>query len=586
MSTVIRVHCGHLNLTLEFPYSNHTHPDCGLAVVNCSHNRPFSYFDDSQQYFVEDWNFTNRYSIFKVSNQLLGDLISDKSCDFIAHFHPLNTSSVSFTFSPNLPLFKCRTGSPEVRQLTRVYFRHYSTYEDCSGYTIYFNSSNIDIPPPISYPSMCSVIQVPVKSSIRKGDTSNLFSLLSAKFDIQLHVSEGCLECYHRGGRCSSNYKKEFSCLKNKECKRAILFVFIRRKLSLIGSTVFKNKTEDCQKVAAFLKNYGSHFPRRYTYSEITRLTNSFRVKLGQGGFGCVFKGKLDNGFLVAVKVLQPRGNGEEFINEVAAISRTSHVNIVNLLGFCFEGHKRALVYEFMPNGSLERFIHKGKSFTSHQFSWETLYKIAVGIARGLEYLHRGCNMRILHLDIKPHNILLDENFCPKISDFGLAKLCPEKESLISLLSVRGTVGYIAPEAFCKSFGTVSHKSDVYSYGMMILEMIGERRYIVAKVDHTSEVYFPHWIYGRLELNEELGLDGLTSNDSNENARKMIIVGLWCIQLDSSHRPSMSRVVEMLEGKLESLQIPPKPCLSSPSRSPLADSSTSISARALHLTMQ
>ncbi|GMP83405.1 hypothetical protein CsSME_00037330 [Camellia sinensis var. sinensis] len=298
-------------------------------------------------------------------------------------------------------------------------------------------------------------------------------------------------------------------------------------------------------------------------------MTNSLRVKLGQGGYGCVFKGNLENGSLVAVKVLKElKDNGEDFINEVAAISRTSHVNIVNLLGFCFDGHNRALVYEFMPNGSLEKFIYDRNSLTYHQLGWEALYKIAIGIARGLEYLHRGCNMRILHFDIKPHNILLNEDFCPKISDFGLAKLCPQKESIVSLLGARGTAGYIAPEVFCRNFGGVSHKSDVYSYGMMILEMVGGRKNIDIKVDHTSEIYFPDWIYKRLELDGELGVHGIMNDEENESARKMIIVGLWCIQTDPSHRPSMNRVVEMLEGSLESLRIPPKPYLSSPPRSP------------------
>ncbi|XP_031261812.1 PR5-like receptor kinase [Pistacia vera] len=194
-------------------------------------------------------------------------------------------------------------------------------------------------------------------------------------------------------------------------------------------------------------------------------MTNSFRDKLGEGGYGGVYKGKLLDGRNVAVKVLkEAKGNGEEFINEVASISRTSHVNIVALLGFCFEGSKRALVYEFMPNGSLEKFIYEKSMETNQKLTWENLYQIAVGIAQGLEYLRRGCSTRILHFDIKPHNILLDEEFCPKISDFGLAKICLKKESIISLTGTRGTIGYIVPEVVSRNFGEVSHKSDVYSY--------------------------------------------------------------------------------------------------------------------------
>ncbi|KAL3510739.1 hypothetical protein ACH5RR_030140 [Cinchona calisaya] len=297
-------------------------------------------------------------------------------------------------------------------------------------------------------------------------------------------------------------------------------------------------------------------------------MTNSFKEKLGEGGFGGVYKGMLHDGRRVAVKILkEKKGNGEDFINEVASVGRTSHVNIVTLLGFCYQGSKRALIYEFMPNGSLEKFIFTENSLIQRQLGWEMFFKIAVGVARGLEYLHQGCNTRILHFDIKPHNILLDKDFCPKVSDFGLARLCPNRASIISMLGARGTAGYIAPEVFSRTFGEVSHKSDVYSYGMMILEMVGGRKNINVQVHHTSELYFPHWIYNRLQLTNEMGIQGITSEDEHERVKKMIIVGLWCIQIEPARRPSMSRVVEMFEGSLFSLQIPPKPILSSPSRS-------------------
>ncbi|XP_059434653.1 PR5-like receptor kinase [Corylus avellana] len=345
-----------------------------------------------------------------------------------------------------------------------------------------------------------------------------------------------------------------------------VIYCFKRNKITCF----WKKESLNHQTVEAFIRNHGPLVIRRYHYSDIKKMTNSFRHKLGKGGYGGVYKGMLQDGCLVAVKVLkESRGNGEEFINEVASISRTSHVNIVSLMGFCFEGSKRALIHEFMPNGSLEKFIYnKSPSKSDRQLEWETLYNIAIGIARGLEYLHRGCRTRILHFDIKPHNILLNENFCPKISDFGLAKICPREKSIVSMLGARGTVGYIAPEVFCRNFGGVSHKSDVYSYGMMVFEMVGGRRNIDVEIDHTSEIFFPHWIYKRLEQDEDLGLHGLMNEEDHEHVRKMIIVSLWCIQTNPSSRPSMNRVVSMLEGSLESLQIPPMPFLHSPSRSP------------------
>ncbi|XP_031116753.1 LEAF RUST 10 DISEASE-RESISTANCE LOCUS RECEPTOR-LIKE PROTEIN KINASE-like 2.1 [Ipomoea triloba] len=289
-------------------------------------------------------------------------------------------------------------------------------------------------------------------------------------------------------------------------------------------------------------------------------MTNSFSDKIGQGGFGSVYRGKLPDGCPIAVKLLtNTKGNGEDFINEVASISRTSHVNIVTLVGFCYK-KKRALVYEFMPNGSLDKYIgNKSSQNKSCQLEWKTLYQIAIGIARGLEYLHRGCNTRIMHFDIKPNNILLDKDFTPKISDFGLAKLCKKKESVVSLseCGVRGTVGYIAPEVIIGSIGNVSHKSDVYSYGMTVIDMVGIRENEHAA--QTSDLYFPNWIYERLEQKLDFSLEGIIDEEDKEMAMKMMLVSLWCIQMNPADRPSIRKVVEMLEGSIDSLQIPPKP---------------------------
>ncbi|KAL5153840.1 PR5-like receptor kinase [Glycine soja] len=293
---------------------------------------------------------------------------------------------------------------------------------------------------------------------------------------------------------------------------------------------------------------------------------------------------ELEDESLVAVKVLKElKGNGEEFINEVASISRTSHVNIVTLIGFCFEKSKKALVYEFMANGSLEKFIFETNNLTGdYQLNCEMLYQIAVGVGRGLEYLHRGCSTRIFHFDIKPHNILLDENFFPKISDFGLAKICPRNESVphnilldenfFPKISDFGLAKICPRNESVVNIGVVSHKSDVYSYGMMVLEMVGGRKNINVEVDCTNEIYFPYWIYKRLELNQELALRNVINESDRDIIKKMVLVSLWCIQTDPSDRPTMHRVVEMLEGNVEgnveTIQVPPKPFLSSPSISP------------------
>ncbi|CAN6838661.1 unnamed protein product [Brassica oleracea] len=298
---------------------------------------------------------------------------------------------------------------------------------------------------------------------------------------------------------------------------------------------------------------------RLYSYRQIKKITKSFSEVVGRGGFGTVYKGKLRDGSNVAVKVLKDSmSNCEDFINEVASISQTSHVNIVSLLGFCYEGSKRAIVYEFVENGSLDQSLNLDVS---------TLYGIALGVAKGIEYLHYGCRTRIVHFDIKPQNVLLDDNLRPKVSDFGLAKLCQNQESILSSLDTRGTVGYIAPELFSRMYGSVSYKSDVYSYGMLVLEMIGARdKERVEKSDlNNSSAYFPDWIYKDLESGDSTKLLGGELNQEEEDiAKKMIIVGLWCIQLCPSDRPTMNEVIEMMEGSLDTLKAPPKPLLHMP----------------------
>ncbi|KAL6994504.1 non-specific serine,threonine protein kinase [Sarracenia purpurea var. burkii] len=340
-----------------------------------------------------------------------------------------------------------------------------------------------------------------------------------------------------------------------------------------------KKKSNIVQNLEAFLEECGSLAPKRYSYSDIKKMTDSFKDQLGNGGYGCVYKGKLHDGRMVAVKVLnESKGDGEELANEVSSISKTSHVNIVKLVGFCFGRSKRALIYEFMPNGSLEKYIfekNQGEELIT-PLGWERTYNIAIGIAYGLEYLHHGCSTRILHLDIKPQNILLDQDFCPKISDFGLARLCLKRESRISMVGMRGTIGYIAPEVFSRNFGKVSYKSDVFSYGMLILEMVVGRKNIDAGSGGSSETYFPHWIHKCLEMDEDLKLKWAANEREEEVARKMVLVALWCVQTDPASRPSMDSVVAMLEGSHENIQVPPKPFpYFPPQRTPAPDSNTS-----------
>lgn len=307
-----------------------------------------------------------------------------------------------------------------------------------------------------------------------------------------------------------------------------------------------------------FMNDYKAMKPTRYSYVDIKKITNHFSEKLGQGGFGSVYKGQITDEIVVAVKVLNvdSKSNGDDFINEVRTIGRIHHVNVVRLVGYCADGCNRALVYEFQPNDSLQKFTYSATNHKNNFLGWEKMQEIALGIAKGIEYLHQGCAQQILHFDIKPHNILLDQNFNPKIADFGLAKLCSKDQSIVSMTMARGTIGYIAPEVFSRNFGKVSSKSDVYSFGMLLLEMVGARNNEAA--EKSSDTYFPEWIYRRLEGGGEVAIQILEKEEDTNIARKLTIVGLWCIGWHPVDRPSMNLVIQMLE-KPDCPAMPPNP---------------------------
>ncbi|KAB2627101.1 receptor-like protein kinase [Pyrus ussuriensis x Pyrus communis] len=320
-----------------------------------------------------------------------------------------------------------------------------------------------------------------------------------------------------------------------------------------------RKEKESQLRIERFLEDYKALKPSRYSYADIKRITNQFKDKLGQGAYGTVFKGMLSSEFFIAVKVLNTsKGDGEEFVNEVRTMGLIHHVNVARLVGFCADGFIRALVYEFFPNGSLQDFISSADSKNS-SLGWDKLQDIALGIAKGIEYLHQGCDLRILHFDIKPHNVLLDQNFTPKISDFGLAKLCSKDQSLVSMTTARGTMGYIAPEVYSRNFGNVSYKVDVYSFGMLLLEMVGGRKNIGSTTENTtSEIYYPQWIYNLLEDGDDLRIR-IGQEEDGKIPKKLAIIGLWCIQWHPSNRPSMKIAVQMLEGGEDSLTVPPNP---------------------------
>uniref|UniRef100_A0A0A9DFU5 non-specific serine/threonine protein kinase n=1 Tax=Arundo donax TaxID=35708 RepID=A0A0A9DFU5_ARUDO len=291
-----------------------------------------------------------------------------------------------------------------------------------------------------------------------------------------------------------------------------------------------------------------------FSFAQIKNSTKNFSEKLGEGGFGYVFKGTMPISTTVAVKMLKGLGQGDKlFRTEVQTIGMIQHTNLVRLLGFCADGTRRLLVYEYMLNGSLNSHLFCS---SSAKLSWELRYRVALGTARGLAYLHEECKDCIVHCDMKPDNILLGEQFCPKIADFGMAKILGREFSK-ALTTMRGTIGYLAPEWI--SGLPITHKVDVYSYGMMLLEIISGRRNS-EKIKEGKFTYFP--IYAAVKVNEGdimcLLDSSLEGNADAEQLKRACRVACWCIQDAEDHRPMMGQVVHMMEGVMD-VEVPPVP---------------------------
>jgi serine/threonine protein kinase len=310
------------------------------------------------------------------------------------------------------------------------------------------------------------------------------------------------------------------------------------------------------QSMDRFLGEILKERPIKFTPFHLEAFTVNYSEKIGSGGFGVVYKGQLPNGVPVAVKVLNSnldKRAEEQFMAEVGTIGRTYHLHLVRLYGFCFEPTVKALVYEYMENGSLEQHLFS----TEKKIEFEKLYEIAVGTAKGVRYLHEECQHRIVHYDIKPGNVLLTASFSPKVADFGLAKLCDRENTHLTISGARGTPGYAAPELWMPL--PVTYKCDVYSFGMLLFEIIGRRRNFNLELQ-SQDQWYPRWVWQKFEVGEIAAVLSIADieDEYREKAKRICKVALWCVQHRPDERPTMSSVVRMLEGEQE-IEDPPYP---------------------------
>ncbi|KAM4071026.1 hypothetical protein ACB094_11G030300 [Castanea mollissima] len=297
--------------------------------------------------------------------------------------------------------------------------------------------------------------------------------------------------------------------------------------------------------------------PFTFSYAELKAATEDFNPanKLGEGGFGPVYRGTLNDGRVVAVKQLSAASHQgkNQFVTEIAIISAVQHRNLVKLYGCCVEADKRHLVYEHLENKSLDQALFGERSLN---LNWSTRYDICLGVARGLAYLHEESRLRIVHRDVKASNILLDSDLIPKISDFGLAKLYDDNKSHIST-GLAGTIGYLAPEYAMR--GHLTEKTDVFAFGIVALEMVSGRRNSDSSLE-AEKTYLLEWAWQLHEDNCEVDLVDVKLSEFNEEEVKRVIgVSFLCTQSSPTLRPSMSRVVAMLLGDIEVSTVTSKP---------------------------
>ncbi|KEH43965.1 receptor-like kinase [Medicago truncatula] len=298
----------------------------------------------------------------------------------------------------------------------------------------------------------------------------------------------------------------------------------------------------------------------QFNFDIVRAATNDFSNsnKLGQGGFGVVYRGKLPDGQMIAVKrLLKDSSQGDvEFKNEVLLVAKLQHRNLVRLLGFSLEGSERLLIYEFVTNKSLDYFIFDPTR--KAQLNWQKRYDIIRGIVRGLLYLHEDSRLRIIHRDIKASNILLDDEMNPKISDFGLARLFVIDQSEGNTDQIVGTYGYMAPEY--AMHGQFSVKSDVFSFGVLVLEIISGHKNST-NIGHGNDVEYllsfawRSWREGKAQNMIDAALNNISANE----IMRCIHIGLLCVQENVVDRPTMATVALMLNSYSLTLSIPSKP---------------------------
>ncbi|XP_030955857.1 LEAF RUST 10 DISEASE-RESISTANCE LOCUS RECEPTOR-LIKE PROTEIN KINASE-like 1.1 [Quercus lobata] len=545
--------CGKLG-NISFPFTKIPLPSlfCHFMQVDCDETPPMIHLPISlpwgwgwgeRQYEVLNISYTNTTQHIRVKDRSLWEYLNSNKCYYLDYYAFPKSPFISFKLTtPNRTLFKCNS------DLNITFPRNFKNMT-CGYHNIYYSPSN-ETSQNIS--SECSTIQLPVNETSHEDELN-----LIAEFDLELHVSDDCSSCHGKEGKAVAENKNN-----NKVVIPLVVgcTVFFMITLFVIFWHLYKKKYPSSKLLArntysdpssrSEVEGWSVYFRVPvFSYNELEKATNNFHVEkeLGSGGFGTVYHGKLHDGREIAVKRLYGHNYRrlEQFINEVEILTRLRHKNLVSLYGCTSrQCHELLLVYEYIPNGTVADHIH-GHQATPGSLTWLTRMSIAIETASALAYLHAS---DIIHRDVKTNNILLDDNFCVKVADFGLSRLFPNDLSHVST-APQGTPGYVDPE-YGQCYQLTS-KSDVYSFGVVLMELISS----LPAVDifrQKHEINLAKLAVNKIEkcAFHEL-IDPHLGFESDDGVRTMTILvaklAFQCLQQDKEMRPSMDEVLEALK---------------------------------------
>ncbi|KAL3631352.1 hypothetical protein CASFOL_024336 [Castilleja foliolosa] len=550
--------CGSLG-TLEFPLSNQT--GCGLFMVqNCDTQNPTIQFGaDGYPY---DFLANKSKKQVLVSDPYLRFHLSTHFCLGVRNLTlpPVGSPSVTIAVVPHITLFACINQTYNSDAMINT-FRSYK-YTNCSPWDVYYKNPATHVSV-TEMPLDCTVLQVPINST--RNPNSSLPNLLSDQFIIEWNVTEDCYQCHSRGGQCLSNAMDQFQCDIGANKSRWVMIastgfgvlliialsayciIWQRKRRIKAGHTVSKSLSFD--QSSSDVEGESTYFGIPiFSYKELEVATNSFdrSKELGSGGYGTVYYGKLRDEREVAIKRLFENSirRVEQFMNEIKILTCLRHKNLVSLYG-CTSTNSRGLllVYEYISNGTLAQHLH-GLRAKEAPLSWPIRLSIAIETANALTYLHRS---DVIHRDVKTCNILLDDNFCVKVADFGLSRLFPTDVTHIST-APQGTPGYVDPE-YHQCYH-LSDKSDVYSFGVVLAELISSKPAVDVNRPR-DEINLANLAINRIQRRafDQL-IDPLLGYNHDDEVTGMITsvaeLAFCCLQPDKDMRPSMSEAVDIL----------------------------------------